>query len=867
MPDAASLVIKQLREACKCSGAHWAVWIERKDGDYQPVPSEMLSKTRQKALAEFFRVPQNAAWLGGAINSGHTRSRTAGGMAQRLGCAQIFAFPNQNDQSVLLVGSDSLGKEQRDLFRVMAIGGRLESEATSAATTDQLVFRSFNEGLETSYDPEKVLDHVLTTTLELVPAEAAYLAIRSGDIFRVHIARGCPEDVIGLDISLPADAMLNKIIETYQGVIAPLDGSQPEVTTICNGSAIRLVEAMEVPIILGRRVIGVVVLLASTENRFTPDQMAQLTQHLSRMSHAIENAMIFAEAVRYLQQFALLNDLALAASGGLGTDEVARRVLERLQRSFSTQDVAVLLLSTDGSQLLEYGVNRNGAGRLMIPVSESLAGYVIENLTPVRLGDLKQAPRYFAHGRHTESALFVPLKYRGMPIGVIGLESEKPNAFTQQDEQLMLVIASHLAGLFENARLHQEARERAGKLGLIHEVIQRVLGLRDEASIAQEAADLIASYFKYEIAAVLVADETGQYLVNLGIGGSMAHLAMPGTQYSIQEGITGRVFNTGLSCMANDLVAENGYSPTPGWRAGSVLCVPLRERERLFGLINVERSDANAFTESDLLMLESLAGILSSVLINARRYRELKQRIEAQQLAENRLVRSARLAAVGEMAAGVAHELNNPLTTVMGFLELVLEDTPPATQQHDDLDLALREAQRAREVVRRLLDFSRQTSNIFIRTDLNELVQEVLPLVHHQMQTAGVEIEYTPAESLPGVSVNPNQIKQVILNLLQNALQAMPNGGTMTVKTGRENRSDGQGVYIKVCDMGEGIPPENYERIFEPFFTTRPVGQGTGLGLSVSYGIITSHGGLIDVDSVLGRGSCFTVWLPCERMD
>jgi two-component system NtrC family sensor kinase len=216
------------------------------------------------------------------------------------------------------------------------------------------------------------------------------------------------------------------------------------------------------------------------------------------------------------------------------------------------------------------------------------------------------------------------------------------------------------------------------------------------------------------------------------------------------------------------------------------------------------------------------------------------------------------------MAAGVAHELNNPLTTVMGFLELAMEDRPTGSVEREDLELALREAQRAREVVRRLLDFSRQSSNISIPCQMNELIQEVVPLIQHQLETSGVAIALDLGEGLPDLPANPNQIKQVILNLLQNALQAMPDGGTVSVKSGRELRSDGIGVFIKVCDTGEGIPPEYYERIFEPFFTTRPVGKGTGLGLSVSYGIITSHGGQIDVDSIMGRGSCFTVWLPAE---
>jgi signal transduction histidine kinase len=216
------------------------------------------------------------------------------------------------------------------------------------------------------------------------------------------------------------------------------------------------------------------------------------------------------------------------------------------------------------------------------------------------------------------------------------------------------------------------------------------------------------------------------------------------------------------------------------------------------------------------------------------------------------------------MAAGVAHELNNPLTTVAGFVELVLEELPQDSPHRPDLELVLREAQRARGVVRRLLDFSRPAENQHVRTDLNELVGDILTLVHHLVRTGGVEMHIELWEDLPWISVDPAQIKQVLLNLVHNAIQAMPRGGTLAVKTAPVKRQDRDWLSISVSDTGVGISTENMERIFEPFFTTRPAGQGTGLGLSVSYGIITEHGGYIEADSHLGQGSCFYIFLPVD---
>lgn len=245
---------------------------------------------------------------------------------------------------------------------------------------------------------------------------------------------------------------------------------------------------------------------------------------------------------------------------------------------------------------------------------------------------------------------------------------------------------------------------------------------------------------------------------------------------------------------------------------------------------------------------------------------ELNARISAQQAAESRLIQTTKLAAVGEMAAGVAHELNNPLTTVVGFSELVLDSLPLDSPNRNDLEVVLREARRARDVVRRLLDFSRQSETIRIRADINEIVLDVLSLMQHLFYINGIEIETNYENNLPWVSIDRNQMKQVFLNLLHNALNAMPKGGVLAVNTNNQARYGKPHVCVSIKDNGMGISPEILSRIFEPFFTTRAGQGGTGLGLSVTYGIVAEHGGAIEVESTLGAGSTFTVLLPIEEM-
>ena len=480
-----------------------------------------------------------------------------------------------------------------------------------------------------------------------------------------------------------------------------------------------------------------------------------------------------------------------------------------------------------------------------------------------------------------QEMMLVPLRYRGRTNGLLTLEKSRAEAFSVYDTHLITVIAGHLAGLFEYSRLREEAEARARNLGLIHEVVQEVIGLLDKQEVIQITAELLVQYFGYEFAVILLVDEEMQASV-CGVGGSKAPSAKNLlSEFSLltddeEGGITGQVLMTGESMLVNDVSLSPMYRSLKGWEAGSELCVALKDGDRVIGLMDIESSSTNAFGQNDYMALESLAGILSSVISNADQYQrsqetvrqlrrtqqELQTRIEAHLEAERKLIQAEKLAAVGEMAAGIAHELNNPLTTVTGFTELVLDEIPDDSEIRIDLGLVLKEARRARDVVRRLLDFSRRSESEHARVDLNELLDDVLSLTNHLMRTSGVQLEVALGKKLPWVFVDRNQMKQVFLNLFHNALQAMPTGGSLVVRTGKCQQDGRNWVTASVIDTGDGISEKDRERIFEPFFTTRSDEGGTGLGLSVTYGIVSDHGGEIDVESELGKGTNFTVRLP-----
>jgi len=225
---------------------------------------------------------------------------------------------------------------------------------------------------------------------------------------------------------------------------------------------------------------------------------------------------------------------------------------------------------------------------------------------------------------------------------------------------------------------------------------------------------------------------------------------------------------------------------------------------------------------------------------------------------EQQLVQSGKLAAIGELAAGVAHEINNPLFAILGLTEFLINEAEPGSKAHPRLELIQQTGLEIKEIVRALLDFARENAEERHVVPIEEVVQSTVDLVRRTNAHKGVELvdDYDGSGAL--VYASPNQLKQIILNLIANARQAMPNGGTVRVHVHRE----GDFVCADVEDDGQGIDPQAIERIFEPFFTTKRSTGGTGLGLSVSIGIAEAHGGSLTAASELGQGATFSLRLP-----
>ena len=297
---------------------------------------------------------------------------------------------------------------------------------------------------------------------------------------------------------------------------------------------------------------------------------------------------------------------------------------------------------------------------------------------------------------------------------------------------------------------------------------------------------------------------------------------------------------------------------TPGFRLGPHLqaaAIVVKGVER--GVVEIVYTEhrppaaEGPFLAEERSLIEEVARQVA-IIVESQEAQEEKERLQEQ------LRHADRLATIGQLSAGAAHELNEPLGNILGFAQLAKECPRLPQQAGQDLDKIVTAALHAREVIKKLMLFARQEPPKMSRIDLNALVRDGLYFIESRCLREGIHLIFQLSERMPQVTADPSQIHQVLINLVVNAIQAMPDGGTLAIST----HADDKFVYLQIRDTGVGMDPEIAKLIFTPFFTTKGIGQGTGLGLSVVHGILADHGGSVDVKSTLGQGSCFEVRLP-----
>lgn len=403
------------------------------------------------------------------------------------------------------------------------------------------------------------------------------------------------------------------------------------------------------------------------------------------------------------------------------------------------------------------------------------------------------------------------------------------------------------------------------RLRILHTLAETVSRSLDVDEVLRTALDALTAVTGHEIASLHLLAEDGRTLRLAGERGMAPPLREVNRELPVGEGLIGRVAATGRPVVVDDVSAARELFPPARpvvrrERIRGFVCVPLRSRGRILGTLALGRQTRDPFSATEVALLEAAAGQIGIALDNARLYSESQRQLAELRRAQTQLVHAEKLSAVGELASGVAHEINNPLTTILGQAHLLLAEPalPPAVRER--LAVIAQETARAARIVQNLLMFARHYTPERRPCALSDQVRRVLELKAYQLQQDDIRVE-TDFQPCPPVYADANQLQQVLLNLVQNAHQAMARHPGERVLTVRVRGTD-DAALIEVLDTGPGIPPEILPRIFDPFFTTKPPGEGSGLGLSVSYGIIAEHQGKLRAENRPGGGAAFLIELP-----
>jgi C4-dicarboxylate-specific signal transduction histidine kinase len=402
-------------------------------------------------------------------------------------------------------------------------------------------------------------------------------------------------------------------------------------------------------------------------------------------------------------------------------------------------------------------------------------------------------------------------------------------------------------------------------LRILHTVAQAVSRSLDVDEVLRTALDALTHVTGHEMSSLHLLSKDGTRLELKGERGLPARLRDVNLFLPVGRGQLGGVAALGTTLVLKNAADDPSLLPEAreamaNDRIRGLVCVPIHSRDHILGTLTLGRRTEEPFTEREVALVEATADQIGIALDNARLYSEKQQQLEQIQRTQAQLIHAEKLSAVGQLASGVAHEINNPLTTILGQTHLLLTQQPLTEHVRSRLNIVAEETARAARIVQNLLLFSRHYPPERRPCLVADQVRRVLDLKAYQLQQDDVQV-VTEFDDGPPVYADEHQLQQVLLNLIQNAHQAMakqPPPRVLTVRalTGTDS------VVVTVLDTGAGIPPESLPRIFDPFFTTKPPGEGSGLGLSVSYGIVAEHRGRLWAENRPEGGAGFFIELP-----
>src|SRR5271154_2822410 len=562
------------------------------------------------------------------------------------------------------------------------------------------------------------------------------------------------------------------------------------------------------------------------------------------------------------ERLQLLYQVSNVIHSTLDSQEALQLIVSEAVRLMNASSGSVVLINPTSS-FLEISASQNlpGAARkLKLRIGEGVTGWVARYGKTVRVGDVTQDARYVAARRGVKSELAVPLEVNGETRGVINVDSDRANAFSADDQNLLELLAVQAAKVIHNTWLYEQLRLKVHlfeSLSSVSRTINSTLNL-DEALrvITREACELMCA----RMCSLLLLDESRDWLdLRASYGAGEAYIKKP--RLSVEESLLGVVARRKKPMQVANVQTSSHYQNIEVARQEglvSLLSVPLLFAGQSIGTLNVYTGRPYNFSNEEIKILSALAE-LSAIAIEKARLHERIVDVEEQ------LRQNEKLSALGLLAAEVAHEIRNPLT-VMKLLYHSLDLKFPASDPRaKDTRIIEAKIEQLNKIVEQILDFARTTEPELAPVNLNELVDELGLLVRHKLANQSVRLIRDLQSDLPMISGDAPQLEQAFLNLILNASEAMPDGGTLTIKSHEIRLPHVSGstthVAVEFKDTGKGMSAELQKRAFTAVLSTTKA-KGTGLGLAIVGRIIETHRGTIRIKSKIGRGTSIVISLP-----
>jgi GAF domain-containing protein/ActR/RegA family two-component response regulator len=813
---------------------------------------------------------------------------TAGGVHGFAGVPLIAGSRVVGVLAVLFRERRDFGPEDRQLMELLAGHAAIALENTRSygeaqerlRTTETLL--AVGQALSRAAPVQEMMRRVGRELARAIGADAvgAYFLDPSKEALLPVAGYRVPKALLPIfrrmKIRLDRWAGIRDAMRDHRAMSSSNAGNDPR----CDGEALASVPSHSMlfapTVARGETMGGIYVLWWQTGREFTRAEVQLIEGVAAQVGLALENIDLARQTEAKLKETNTLLAVSRAMSSTLDIDVLLRQFLGRIATVLDADGVGSYMLR-DGEWLVPLQGYRLPPERLEIlrelrlsVVNHAFYAEGARTKRPVFSPDAMNDPRIPDVMRKAvphKSQLFVPIVAKGQVVGgLIAAWWDRVREFSESELALIEAIASQAGVALENARLFQENRRSVEELSVLHALSRAITGELDQKALIEALYTEVARVFDARNLVILLRGDTDSEVeIVLRIADSVREVEVPQRLTVSGAGLAGVVMTTGASLRTRDHAAEcahRGVEPLPGsppprhW-----LGVPMKAANDALGVIAMG-SAGPAFTDSNERLLTNIAQLAALAIRSAQLFEERDTAYRQLAAAQDQLVRTEKLRALGEMASGVAHDFNNVLAAILGRAQLLMNNLrdPRLRQWAQIIDQA---AQDGAQTVRRLQEFTRvRRDQPVVAVDLTEIVRGALDMTQSRWGdepasrniTIELQTDLAPVPPIPG---DPAELREALTNLILNAVDAMPSGGVLTLRT----RVVGDFIELTISDTGSGIPTSVREKIFDPFFTTKGP-RGTGLGLSMTYGIIVRHHGQIAVESEPGRGTTFRLTFP-----